>query len=104
MVDMEAVGNKEAIQAVETTERRETLICQCNSEEHQFSFVWFEDEQGQGEVYMECHLTPLPFWQRLKNGIKYIFGHRSVYGDFDDIILRKEDAHKLERVDEFLKK
>ena len=104
MVDMEAVGNKEAIQAVETTERRETLICQCNSEEHQFSFVWFEDEQGQGEVFMEIHLTPNTFLGRLKNAIKYIFGHRSVYGDFDEVILKKEDVHKLEKVVEFLKK
>lgn len=72
--------------------------------EHQFSFVWWEDEDLGGEVYMEVHLTPFSFWQRLKNGIKYIFGYRSMYGDFDDIILRKEDVHKIERVVEFLKK
>lgn len=104
MVDMEAVGNKEAIQTIETTERRETLICYCNSEEHQFSFVWFEDEQGKGEVFMEIHLTPNTFWERLKNAIKYILGYRSVYGDFDEVILKKEDVHKLEKVVEFLKK
>lgn len=85
-------------------EQRETLICQCNSMEHQFSFVWWKDEDLGGEVYMEVHLTPFSFWQRLKNGIKYIFGYRSMYGDFDDIILRKEDVHKIERVVEFLKK
>lgn len=85
-------------------EQRETLICQCNSMEHQFSFVWLEDEDCDGAVYMEVHLTPFSFWQRLKNGIKYIFGYRSMYGDFDDIILRKEDVHKIERVVEFLKK
>lgn len=89
---------------MESKMQQELLICQCGSLEHQFSFVWWEDKDLDGEVYMECHLTPLPFWQRLKNGIKYIFGHRSVYGDFDDVILRKEDAHKLERVVEFLNK
>lgn len=101
---MEAVENKEEIQTVETPEQRETLICQCNSEEHQFSFVWFEDEQGQGEVFMEIHLTPDTFWRRLKKAIKYIFGHRSEYGDFDEVILKKTDVTKLERVVEFLKK
>ena len=85
-------------------EQRETLICQCCSMEHQFSFVWWKDEDLDGEVYMEVHLTPFSFWKRLKNGIKYIFGYRSMYGDFDDIILRKEDVHKIERVVEFLKK
>ena len=104
IVDMGAVENKEAIQTVETSERRETLICQCNSEEHQFSFVWFEDEHGKGEVFMEIHLTPHTLWGRLKNAIKYIFGHRSVYGDFDEVILKKEDVHKLEKIVEFLKK
>ena len=89
---------------MESKRQQETLICQCNSVEHQFSFVWWEDEDLEGEVYMEVHLKPLSFWQRVKNGIKYIFGHRSIYGDFDDVILRKEDVHKLERVVEFLKK
>lgn len=89
---------------MESEEQRETLICQCSSIEHQISFVWFDDEDGKGDVYMETHLKPLSFWQRVKNGILYIFGHRSIYGDFDDVILRKEDVHKLERVVEFLKK
>lgn len=101
---MGAVENKEAIQTVETSECRETLICQCNSEEHQFSFVWFEDEHGKGEVFMEIHLTPHTLWGRLKNAIKYIFGHRSIYGDFDEVILKKEDVYKLEKIVEFLKK
>lgn len=92
------------MEAAESKRQQETLICQCGSIEHQFSFVWWEDEELEGEVYMEVHLNPLSFWQRLKNGIKYIFGHRSIFGDFDDVILRKEDAHKLERVVEFLKK
>lgn len=89
---------------MESKRQQETLICQCSSGEHQFSFVWWEDEDLEGEVYMEVHLKPLSFWQRVKNGIKYIFGHRSIYGDFDEVILKKEDAPKLERVVEYLKK
>lgn len=89
---------------MEYREQRKTLICKCNSIEHQFSFVWWKDEDFEGEVRMEVHLKHFSFWQRLKNGIKYIFGHRSINGDFDDVILRKEDVHKLEKVVEFLKK
>lgn len=95
MVDMEAVGNKE---------QRETLICQYHSIEHQISFTWVEDRDMEGEVYMEIHLSKLSFWDRLKHGIKYIFGYRCMYGDFDEVILKKEDVHKLEKVVEFLKK
>ena len=93
---------------MESKRQQETLICQCSSMEHQISFSWVEYEglesELEGEVYMEVHLKPLSFWQRLKNGIKYIFGHRSVYGDFDEVILKKEDVHKLEKIVEFLKK
>lgn len=81
----------------------EVLICQCNSLEHQVTFSWLGNNED-GDVYMEVHLKPLGFWQRVSNGIKYIFGHRSKYGDFDDMILKKEDAWKLEKIVEYLKK
>ena len=94
---MEAVGNKK---------QRETLICQCNSIEHQIYFNWVEYEnlELKGEVYMEIHLSKLSFWDRLKHGIKYIFGYRCMFGDFDEVILKKEDVHKIEKIVEFLKK
>ena len=89
---------------MEVKEQRETLICQCHSVEHQISFSWIEYKELEGEVYMEIHLSKLSFWDRLKHGIKYIFGYRCMYGDFDEVILKKEDVHKLERIVEFLKK
>ncbi len=97
------------MEVVEFKEQRETLICQCHSIEHQVSFTWveckgLECENLEGEVYMEIHLAKLSFWDRLKHGIKYIFGYRCMYGDFDEVILKKEDVHKLERVVEYLKK
>ena len=82
---------------------REILICQCESIEHQTSFSWIGDDKD-GDVYMEVHLAPLGFWQRVINSIKYIFGHRSKYGDFDEMIIKKEDVRKLEKIVEYLKK
>lgn len=67
------------------------------------TFGWFGND-ADGDVYMEIHLTPQGFWQRVVNGFKYIFGHRSKYGDFDEMILKKEDAWKLEKIVEYLKK
>ena len=49
---------------VDYKEQRETLICQCNSIEHQISFSWTEDKELEGEVYMEIHLSKLSFWER----------------------------------------
>lgn len=81
---------------------REVLICQCESLEHQVTFSYLEGDKD-GDVYMEVHLAPLGFWQRVVNGIKYIFGHRSKYGDFDEMIIKKEDVWKLEKIVEYLK-
>lgn len=92
------------MEAADFKEQRETLICQCHSIEHQISFNWVECKDLEGEVYMEIHLSKLSFWERLKHGIKYIFGYRCMYGDFDEVILKKEDVNKLERIVEFLKK
>lgn len=78
------------------------FICRCNNTEHQLVFNYFEDDIG-GDVYVEVHLVPDSFWKRIKNAIKYIFGHRSKYGDFDEFIFKKEDANKLQEVVDYLK-
>lgn len=82
---------------------QEFLICKCHSLDHMIVFTWWGDDEEK-EVYVEIHLSPLGFWERLKHAIKYVFGYRSRYGDFDSIIIREEDAPKLEKVVEYLKK
>ena len=79
----------------------EVILCQCENPEHQ---LIFKTVGGCEEVFVTFHLRKFPFWERVKNGMKYIFGHTSVYGDFDELILRAQDAEKIERVAQFLKK
>lgn len=81
---------------------QEFFICQCNSAEHQLIFSYFTDGKF-GDVYVTVHLVPDSFWRRIKNAIKYIFGYRSKYGDFDEFIFKKEDANKLQSVVDYLK-
>ena len=59
------------------------FICQCDSPEHQLTFNYFPDERG-GDVYLWIHL-------------------RSIYGDFDEFIFKKEDANKLQAIVDYLK-
>lgn len=87
-------------------EEREICICKCNNIEHQLVFTYFAEDKNKGidsDVYVSIHLKPDSFWNRLVNGIKYIFGHRSKYGDFDEFIFNKKDADKLQRVVDYLK-
>ena len=78
------------------------LLCDCSSDEHQMIVRWDDNDK---EVYVSIHLANnTGFWKRLWHGLKYAFGHRSRYGEFDEIILRKEDASNLQKVVDHLKR
>lgn len=85
-----------------TQELQELLICNCYNAEHQLIFRTVKDDPDRW-VYVDFHLCPLPFFKRLWHGIKYIFGYRCKYGDFDEVVLTKEHVESLEKVVEFLK-
>lgn len=77
------------------------LLCECSSCEHQLIVSWDNDDD---EVFVQIHLTTYKgFWKRLWAGLKYAFGHKSRYGEFDEIILRKKDADNLQKVVDHLK-
>ena len=81
----------------------ELFICQCDNVEHQLIFSYFDDLDD-GEVYVSIHLNPKHgIFKRIKYAIKYIFGYRSKYGDFDEFIFKNEDVHKLEKIVNFMK-
>lgn len=79
----------------------EVFICKCYNTEHQLIFSYFTDEK---EVYVSVHLIPeYKIFRRIWKAIKYIFGHRSIYGHFDEFIFKPEDADKLQSIVNFLK-
>lgn len=79
----------------------EVFICKCYNTEHQLIFSYFTDEK---EVYVSVHLIPeYKIFRRIWKAIKYIFGHRSRYGHFDEFIFKPEDADKLQSIVNFLK-
>lgn len=81
----------------------ELFICQCYNTEHQLIFSYFENDDDK-EVYVSIHLNPeYNIWKRMWIAIKYIFGHRSCYGHFDEFIFKKSDAERLQKVVNYLK-
>jgi hypothetical protein len=77
------------------------LLCDCSSAEHQLIVSWDNDDN---EVYVRVHLANCyGFWRRLWHAVKYVFGHKSRYGAFDEVILRKEDADNLQKVVDHLR-
>lgn len=81
----------------------ELFICRCYNTEHQLIFSYFENDDDK-EVYVSVHLNPeYNIWKRVWIAIKYIFGHRSRYGHFDEFIFKKSDAERLQKVVNYLK-
>lgn len=71
------------------TETIETIYCDCGLIDHQTTFVYFSDEHDQ--VYLTTHLTGAGFLYRLKYAIKYIFGFKSNFGCFDEIVISNSE-------------
>lgn len=71
----------------------EYMECRCMSTEHLFKFyIDIED----ASVCLEVHLANwLPWYKRIWRGIKYVFGYKSKFGDFDTTIMKDEDINKL---------
>ena len=76
---------------------KDIIICDCHSTEHQMVF-FYSDDDNIPLVYVHTHLNKKPFLERLKYGIKYIFGYKCRYGAFDEFIFNVDDTHKLENV------
>ena len=73
--------------------RHISILCDCEHPEHQFILSYFVGDKT--EMFMDIHLADRGFWLGLIYAIKYIFGYRSRYGAFDEIILNADTVHIL---------
>lgn len=74
-------------------EIKNIFVCQCNSYEHQMSF-WYDEEDR--ILYTEVHLrTWRNVFKRTWYAIKFIFGHKSRFGSWDEFLFKEEDMKTL---------
>ena len=84
--------------------------CDCLSSEHMVKVTYMLDETGtkldeDTGLYLEIHLiTYKSFFQRLVASIRYLFGHKSRYGDFDSFLFKDQDVDNLLEVLQSYKK
>jgi len=81
-------------------ERKELFVCECEWSAHQLIFMYEKgidpmDEEIYASVYLNTYMG---FWKRLVHGVKYIFGFKSIYGEFDSVILNPDDHERLQAV------
>jgi hypothetical protein len=70
------------------------IECSCGCAEHTMRFTWF-DEPEEEEMYLYIFLNSPGFFRRLWRGIRYIFGRKTKYGHFDDVLLTYPQIEKL---------
>jgi len=74
---------------------REFVICSCNHIDHLLILNLNDENEKYVDCTIEIHLSPLPIFQRLMRAIKYVFGFRSRYGDFDEIVIDRSRALQI---------
>ena len=86
-------------------EIEELFNCECGDPSHQF-IISADKETTEGPcAFISVHLNrEHNIFKRIWYAIKYVFGARSIYGDFDEIIINPNDADRLQKVVDFLKK
>jgi len=69
----------------------ELILCACGTPEHQL-ILQFDSPMNpdMNELCIYYSLSPRPFFTRLRNAIAYIFGKRSRYDNFDNVLVEPE--------------
>ena len=74
-------------------DKNEFFVCACHNFEHQFILIYDNDYNI---IYMQIHLnTCNNIFKRIGIAIKYIFGYKSRFGEFDEFIISADDKERL---------
>ncbi len=87
---------------VEEESYTEYFECSCRTPEHLIKFTYeYCDEKGfeENELVVSTYLNQRNgFFCRVWSAIKYVFGSKCEYGNFDVTIIEEKDVHRLIRV------
>lgn len=70
------------------------LICNCGSNEHQI-IVTKEYYETYPYLFLTIHLAKIPWYKRIIHAVKYAFGYRCTFGDFDEFEFNVDTACKF---------
>ena len=81
------------------------VLCDCKSPEHQMVLTKGIDNKWGSFISVEFHLvTYRNIFKRVWVAVKYIFGYRSRYGEWDDILINTDEAERIrDYINKFLK-
>jgi len=73
---------------------KEYVECSCSCESHVLRFIWDPDPENP-MIYASMFLNSFSFFKRLWLAIRYVFGFKSEYGHFDEIMIQHHQLKKL---------
>jgi len=76
------------------------LICKCNDPSHNVIFHYDENDK---DVYVSVHLVQFPWWKRLHRAFLYVLGKYVPFGNYEEILLKENDAQELQKIVDILK-
>lgn len=76
-------------------EKPELFICACHSSEHQLIIRYDKEDK---EIYIDVHLRGRRLFGRIFYAIKYIFGYKCRYGNFEEFIFNQDDIGRLQEL------
>ena len=78
-----------------SADKQQLITCECGLTEHQFVLTLW-DWGDNVEVFMEPHLsTYRNFFERVWAAIRYVFGYRCKYGEFDCVSLERKQLIQI---------
>ena len=76
------------------------VICDCGDVDHMFVLSYYPEDEPP-LLILSAHLNPSrPWYRRIWRAVTYIFGVRSKYGDFDEVLI--DDRKKVRELEEFV--
>jgi len=82
--------------------KNEYFECACHCNDHLMIACLNREDN---ELYIQMHLLPHKnIFRRMWLAVKYIFGYRSKFGDYEEFIFNNDDAERLIAILKELKK
>lgn len=76
-----------------TRDKEMFVICECGIKEHMFALTHWDIGGNEEELYLSVHLFHWEnFFRRILVAVKYIFGYRCRYGEWDEVRITREKA------------
>jgi hypothetical protein len=97
------VVQKKIEQEMKETKLQELFRCDCNDPSHELIILADPIDELSPRVYVTVRLKKnISLFKLINIARKYVFGMRSVYGDFDEVTLKPEYSDELQKVIDML--